>query len=52
MQSCSDVGIGTKEDENVKMRLIEPHADVKKKKPEHLIYKPFEESTASLTLSM
>lgn len=32
MQSCSDVGIGTREDENVKMRLIEPHADVKKNK--------------------
>lgn len=32
MQSCSDVGIGTREDENVKMRLIEPHAEVEKKK--------------------
>lgn len=32
MQPCSDVGIGTREDENVKMRLIEPHAEVKKDK--------------------
>lgn len=35
MQSCSDVGIGTREDENVKMRLIEPHAEVEKKTPKN-----------------
>lgn len=40
MQSCSDVGIGTREDENVKMRLIEPHAEVEKKKKQTKNY-PF-----------